>query len=82
MDQDAKAGVQISKYTHKLTNKPPVVAATRQKWYEKEKLTIEQQVRNLYHRRFVAFDPLIGQICVLFVECELRYVLVSYVTFV
>ena len=47
MDQNAKAGVPISKYTHKLTNKPPVVAPTRYKWYEKEKLTIEQQVRNL-----------------------------------
>ena len=29
MDQDAKARVPISKYTHKLTNKTPVVAATR-----------------------------------------------------
>ena len=47
MDQDAKAGVPISKYTYKLTNKPPVVAPTRYKWYEKEKLTIEQQVINL-----------------------------------
>ena len=28
MDQDAKARVPISKYTHKLTNKPPVVAST------------------------------------------------------
>ena len=47
MDQDAKAGVPISKYTHKLTNKPHVVAATRLKLNEKEILTIEQQVRNL-----------------------------------
>ena len=28
MDQDAQARVLIPKYTHKLTNKPPVVAAT------------------------------------------------------
>ena len=27
MDQDAKARVPISKYTHKLTNKPPVEGA-------------------------------------------------------
>ena len=31
MDHDAKTRVPISKYTHKLTNKPPVVAATRKK---------------------------------------------------
>ena len=32
MDQNAKARVPISKFTHKLTNKPPVVvAATRYK---------------------------------------------------
>ena len=31
MDQDAKAIVPIFKYAHKLTNKPPVVAATRYK---------------------------------------------------
>ena len=47
MDQDAKARVPISKFTHKLTNKPLVVAATRLKWVVKEKITIEQQVRNL-----------------------------------
>ena len=29
MDQDAKARVPITKYTHEHTNKPPVVAATR-----------------------------------------------------
>ena len=29
MEQDAKVIMQILKYTHNLTNKPPVVAATR-----------------------------------------------------
>ena len=47
MDQNAQERVPIPKYTHKLTNKPPVVAATRYKLFEKAKITIEQQVRNL-----------------------------------
>ena len=33
------------------------------------------------HRRFVAFGPLIRLIWV-FVECELQYLLVNYVTYV
>ena len=64
MDQDAKPRVSISKYTHKLTNKPSAVAATRLKWFEKEKITIENKSETYNHRRCVAFGPLIGLIWV------------------
>ena len=47
MEQDAKARVTFSKYTLKIANKRPVVAAMRLKWFEKEKITIEQQVRSI-----------------------------------
>ena len=79
MDQDEKARLPIPKYTHTLTNKPPVVAVTRLKWFEKEIMIIEQQVRPLIITvDFVAFGPLIG----FFVDCELHYLRVNYVTLV
>ena len=46
MDQDAKASVPISKCAQKLTNKPPVVAATSN-GSKKKKITTKEQVRNL-----------------------------------
>ena len=82
MDQDAKESVSISKYAHKLTNKPPVVAATRLKLFEKEKITIEQQVRNLQSPTICCLWPFDWTNLGFFAECELRYLLVNYVTYV
>ena len=53
MNQDGKARVPISKYTHKLTNKPPVVAATTQEWLEKEIKKLNNMSETYNNRRFV-----------------------------
>ena len=79
MDQDAKARVPISNYTHKLTNKPQVVAATRQNGLKKRKQQLNNKSETHNYRRHAAFGPLIGLIwgfrrmCITLHYCELRY---------